>query len=199
MKKIILFLATMLISIAAFSQSYRDKFVGTWVYESNDTVFTIKLQKGEFIINTRPNMECLFGGYSLKVGGVMNENYIKTMPTTMTQDSYPPSSNIYLYGWAYSLTHASFTFFDQRIKHLKGEGIFCGKLLLLNPDTLRWTLDEEEGVWYACEGEFDDENEPEHEWEIKGFSVPINVIMTKVQDGGVDNSKDLNPNSIPLN
>ena len=199
MKNIILFLATMLISIAAFSQSYRDKFVGTWVYESNDTVFTIKLQKGELTYANMPNDKCLFGGYSLKVGGVMKENYINIMPTTITQDSYPPSSNIYIKGWAFSDFYAGFIFFDQRIKHLKGKGILGGDMRLLTSNTLKWTLDEEYGLWHACEGEYDDENAPEHEWEIKGFSVPINVIMTKVQDGGVDNSKDLNPNSIPLN
>ena len=72
MKRIILFTALTVIFLSAFSQSYNDDFVGTWVYEKNDTVFKIKLQKGHTTYpGTGKSRETLVGGYSLSIKGII--------------------------------------------------------------------------------------------------------------------------------
>ena len=46
MKRIYILLVFTFICVTAFSQANYDAFVGTWVYQKNDTIFKIKLQKG---------------------------------------------------------------------------------------------------------------------------------------------------------
>lgn len=50
-------------------------FLGTWQAERNDTVFTIKLLKGESIYNG--NIITVYGGYSIYVKGIgLTDNYL---------------------------------------------------------------------------------------------------------------------------
>ena len=69
-----------------------------------------------------------------------------------------------------------FTFYDQRKRHFNGKGISGGNLTLLTPNRLKWEIDEEAGIWFEIEG---CEDCPE----VKpiGFSVPNNVVLTKVE------------------
>ena len=68
-----------------------------------------------------------------------------------------------------------FTFYDQRKRHFDGKGISGGNLTLLAPNKLKWEIDEEAGIWFEIEG-----CEDCPEVSPIGFSVPNNVVLTKV-------------------
>ncbi len=173
MKRICMILVFVLACIEVFSQANYDAFVGTWVYQKNDTVFRIKLQKG--IVKTSiAAYSNVFGGYYLCVKGIVKENYIKTLPTIwdVKMSTSAPSYNIYIDASSNTPNYLGFTFYDQRKKHINGKGIPGGKMRLIAPNKLHWTLDEEDGLWAILEGSGEDMTP-------RGFSVPADVIMTK--------------------
>lgn len=162
-------------------------YVGTWVYENQDTVFTVKLQMAKDTLSTPWEIleifDCLVGGYSLKINGVETDNYIKELPTSLNFFSkrYPdPRSNVYLFGH-YNVREKvdlqdfkgviSFTFFDRRKKHNEGGGLFAARIKLLAPDKLHWWLEDEKKVLV-----FQDIWEP-----LVGYSVPTNAVMRKIK------------------
>lgn len=57
-----------------------DTYVGTWVYQKNDTVFKIKFQKGQQLW-TKKTANGLYGGYYLSVNGRVLEDYMGELPT----------------------------------------------------------------------------------------------------------------------
>lgn len=185
MKRLFLFSALAFIYLNVFSQSHYDAFVGTWVYEKNDTVFKIKLQKGIFKYYKEKSLEALFGGYSLSVKGKLIDNYIRPISIVYNSKTKEmPNHGIYI--WALSdpkvPNYAEFTFFDMKKKHAFGEGLPCNQMVLLSPVSLHWKLNEKEGVWMTLEGEqFDDEQarRTNEEMKLRGFSVPDDVIMIK--------------------
>lgn len=163
-------------------------YVGTWVYENQDTVFTIKLQIAKDTVSTPWEIlriyDRLVGGYSLKINGVETDNYIKKLPTSLNFFSKrydDPRSNVYLSG-AYYVDKKSdlqcfngeitrMRFFDQRKKHNKGGGLFAGGIKLLAPDKLHWWLEDEKKVLVA-----------QDIWEpLVGYSVPTNAVMRKIE------------------
>ncbi len=173
MKRICMILVFIFACIGVFSQANYDAFVGTWVYQKNDTVFKIKLQKGTTKYKSFKDKPGIFGGYYLSVKGVVKEDYIKAIPATWNASISPLSSgNIYIDGISNTPDYLGFTFYDQRKQHINGTGIPCGKMELIAPNKLHWTLDEEDGLWAILEGS-DEDMTP------RGFSVPIDVIMTK--------------------
>ncbi len=159
-----------------------DEFVGTWQYSNNDTVFTIKLQKGAIIggmmieIGATP----LLGGYSLEVNGVLIDNYIENIGTVWHQRKHKgPEEHVYLTALTleYPAHALGIRFFDQRKKHLNGEGIIGGYIEMVEKGKLRWYLNERRGLDVIYEGD------PDIEYpELIGFSVPTDVIMTKISD-----------------
>ena len=174
MRKILILLSLTFTFFSASAQTPLDPFVGTWSYQKNDTIFKIKLQKG-LTIYTYNNTErpSIFGVYSLSVGGIMKENYLTKQPPARWVPNVPASSvNIFIKGTSAGSKTLGFTFYDQRIKHVGGEGIPCGKMHLIAPNKLHWILNEKEGLWWRVEG-------TDIPYELKGFSVPENVIMTK--------------------
>lgn len=62
-----------------------DAYTGTWVYQSNDTIFKIVLKKGhvesEYMITNG-----LVGGYFLSVKGKVVENYLNITSTSRHLD-----------------------------------------------------------------------------------------------------------------
>ncbi len=153
-----------------------ERFIGTWVYQSNDTIFRISIKdRGTRIIypyamfREKTITHCLFGGYSLQVNGEVKENNIGEVPATWTSNEERPEHLTIL---ARSFVNAEdqevmpdtacIEFFDQEIKHEDGTGLFCNEftIQLLSPSTLRWKLDDE---GYE-------------------FSVPIDVVMTKEEE-----------------
>ena len=110
MKRIYILFVFAFICMGIFSQANYDAFIGTWVYQNNDTVFKIKLQKGTMKGYLR-NHNVIFGGYSLSVKGVVKENYIKTMPATWDADVSAPSCNIYIRASSDTPNYLGFTFY----------------------------------------------------------------------------------------
>ena len=156
-----------------------EDFVGTWQYTSNDTVFTIKLVEGREINSYIKNdtRRYLYGGYALEVGGVLVEDYLNVNSVLDISKSH---SEQYIYIVAsisrFPTSFLVMRFYDQRKKHLDGNGISGCYITMVAKNKLKWELNEERGISAWVEG---CEDCPE----IKpiGFSVPTNVILTKVE------------------
>ena len=178
MRRGILFLLLASFSLWLFSQVNYDPFVGTWVYQNNDTVFKIKLQKGILKFWDGDTKQYLFGGYSLAVAGEVKYDYIQPTPAVYDSKLSAPSCGIYIKApYGYDSGYLGFTFYDMEKKHIYGTGLPCNWMTLLAPDKLHWKLNEREGVWAILEGSENDEDIAE--MELRGFSVPDDVIMTK--------------------
>jgi hypothetical protein len=180
MNRLLLCFAFFLVYLNVSSQVNYDSFVGTWIYQKNDTVFKIRLQKGCEVIASR-SYESLFGGYYLSVDGIVTDNYIgSTIPSVWDVHSPAPSKNIYIVASGNTLNRVGTTFYDQRKKHLNGKGIGGGEIELIAPNKIHWSLNEREGLWPWLEGErIEGEDFPTIEEAIQGFSVPTDVILIK--------------------
>ena len=138
-----------------------DTYVGTWVYQKNDTVFKIKFQKGQQLW-TKKTANGLYGGYYLSVNGRVLEDYMGELPTCWDVLKECQPNNLFI--WAYSpytdeLGSLGIIFYDQRKRHFGGKGITG-----------------EKGIWNETEG---DESISDAGRRPIGFSVPDDVIMTK--------------------
>lgn len=180
MKTIKTLLLLLLISSPLFAQKQVyptqsvDTYVGTWIYQSNDTVFKIVLQKGHSE-SMNMVMPGLFGGYFLSVKGNVLENYMQPLPTVWIHRSNP--SNLYIFANNYGTQgeeHVNFKFFDQRKRHFNGSGISGGRIYLLSPTKIHWQLDEKLGL--KIEANMDEKYAGA---KPIGFSVPTDVIMVK--------------------
>ena len=145
------------------------QFVGTWIYQSNDTVFKITFKKGFF--------DCPFvcydivqSGYYLKVGDKVlddydSDSYIQkgeiTIPIIVATNSNPKLKDI-------DPNYIRIELEDMRYKKHSGPSSY---MKLLSPTTAKWVLKEDEGIDLYEEGEN----------LAPGFSVPSNVILTKVE------------------
>ena len=159
-----------------------DTYVGTWVYQKNDTVFKIKFQKGQQLW-TKKTANGLYGGYYLSVRGEVLENYMSGFPVYWDFSKDPRPNNMYIWVSNHSLrlddinpNYVSVWFYDQRKRHFGGKGITGGYIQLLSPTKIRWKLDELTGIWNETEG---DESISDAGRRPIGFSVPDDVIMTK--------------------
>ena len=180
-KRILIFLFSFVV-LCSYSQTV-DDFVGTWRYENNDTVFTIVLKEGKYINDYYNNITSkstyIFGGYSLSVNGKMIDDYTSVNDTFNGALEYNlPLQHIYIRAIKmYGCTNKfGFKFYDQRKRHFDGKGISGGNLTLLTPNKLKWEINEELGIWRATEG-----CEDCPEVSPIGFSVPNNVVLTKVE------------------
>ncbi|WP_300695439.1 DUF6705 family protein [uncultured Bacteroides sp.] len=160
----------------------REGFIGTWVYQSNDTIFKVVFQKGEKIFQSFISYG-LYGGYYLSVKGEVLEDYMNPLPICWNlKISRDKPKDLHI--WVRDSDPAdklpiptlSFTFYDQRKKHFDGEGISGGYIKLLSPKQILWHLDEKAGRWWKLEGrdDIDMKDVP-----FLGFSVPEHVIMAK--------------------
>ena len=192
MKRISFFISVFLFALITTAQQFTgqresikgivcpmEDFVGTWQYTSNDTVFTIKLVEGREINSYIKNdtRRYLYGGYALEVGGVLVEDYLNVNSVLDISKSH---SEQYIYIVAsisrFPTSFLVMRFYDQRKKHLDGNGISGCYITMVAKNKLKWELNEERGISAWVEG---CEDCPE----IKpiGFSVPTNVILTKVK------------------
>ena len=157
-------------------------YIGTWVYQSNDTIFKIVFQKGKEI-TSYSETHGLYGGYYLSVKGEVLENYMGPLPTCWNLEiSTTRPDNMYI--WApnsdsydkSTVPTLGMSFYDKRKKHFNGKGISGGYIKLLSPKKLLWHLDEKEGIWWEVEGRED--TDITKVLPI-GFSVPEHAILTK--------------------
>ena len=178
-KRILLFLFSFVV-LCSYSQTV-DDFVGTWRYENNDTVFTIVLKEGKYVnydFSIYASLKCIFGGYSLRINGVLVDDFTSVNDTFDWNLGYNPSlQRIYIEATRMhdNTNGYGFIFYDQRKRHFGGKGISGGNLTLLAPNKLKWEIDEEAGIWFEIEG-----CEDCPEVSPIGFSVPNNVVLTKV-------------------
>lgn len=184
MKTICFTIVALLSTGVLFCQTVKSDFEGTWVYQANDTVFAIELKPGIMSFTEFSHtFEIFVGGYTLKVKDVVVENY--PLPNPAITD-WTAGETVFTDAGRSILAYYDdknimpIKFFDQERKHFNGEGISGGVLKLVSPTKLHWTLDEKYGIWWETEG---DPDIPE----VKpiGFSVPTDVIMTKVKEGKV--------------
>jgi len=101
--------------VEMFSQANYDAFVGTWVYQKNDTIFKIRLQKGTMKTSIGVYNNA-FGGYYLSIKGVVKEDFIKIIPPSWDANIPAPSCNIYIRGFSNTPNYLGFTFYDQRMQ-----------------------------------------------------------------------------------
>ena len=168
MKRLFLFSVLVLLFLGLHAQADYNDFVGTWVYAKNDTVFKVKLQKGTIKYGIGDPGECIFGGYSLTVKGVLVEDYIKDIPAVYARTpEHPKLSDAGIYIRAYNSRYypnlLGFLFFDMKKKHLFGEGLPCNVMTLLSSDKLHWKLNEKEGLWFRLEGGLGEDASEEEE------------------------------------
>ena len=179
MKRIEFVLCLFFISTVSFAQKEiaptknLDAYIGTWMYQSNDTIFKIVLKKG-YAEDQHMIINGLMGGYFLSVKGIIVENYFSIRDTIWHLDKKKGTQDFSIWASnnATSLDYidpnrVGVLFYDQRKKHFGGKGILGGKILLLSSDKIRWHLDEKLGL--ALE-------EPDEYTELIGFSVPSDVI-----------------------
>lgn len=82
MKRIEFVLCLFFISTVSFAQKEiaptknLDAYIGTWMYQSNDTIFKIVLKKG-YAEDQHMIINGLMGGYFLSVKGIIVENYFR--------------------------------------------------------------------------------------------------------------------------
>ena len=174
----ILFCATTFSVAQTQEQLYPiEDFVGTWQYVNNDTVFTVKFVKGTSINNhVQTRMLRLHGGYALEVNGTLLDSYLD-VDSIRDMQVNPSERKIYVIASTLkSYTRSlGMTFYDQRKKHFNGKGIGGGSIVMIAPNKLYWKLDEALGISLTEGCEDCPEVKP------IGFSVPTNVILTKVE------------------
>ena len=89
MKRIEFVLCLFFISTVSFAQKEiaptrnLDAYIGTWMYQSNDTIFKIVLKKG-YAEDQHMIINGLMGGYFLSVKGIIVENYFSIRDTIGT-------------------------------------------------------------------------------------------------------------------
>ena len=170
MKKLFLFLVALSACVSINAQISVDDYIGTWRGEKGDTIFTIKLVKGDVLLNSIIHV---MGGYQVTVKGKYTDNYLK-IPSKWDSSKSFREQGMYISA-AYSYERP-ITILDQQKKHFNGEGISGGRAEYIYPNKLHWTLNEKMGIYMKIEG---DENYGEVQ--PIGFSVPTDIIMTRVE------------------
>ena len=174
MRKLFFFFFALYTCVSINAQASVDDYIGTWRGEKGDTVFTIKLIKGDVIYNSIIH---IMGGYQVTVKGKYTDNYLK-IPSIWDSSKSFREQGIYISA-AYSYERSqrlSITILDQRKKHFNGEGISGGRAEYIYPNKLHWTLNEKMGIYMKIEG-----NENYGEVHPIGFSVPTDIIMIRVE------------------
>ena len=175
MRKLLLFLFVLCACVSINAQISVDDYIGTWRGEKGDTTFTIKLVKWETLY--KGYTVSILGGYSVSVKGQYSDDYLK-INTHRVDGIKCPEQNIYITSsyFSYSPESIGLIFYDQRKKHFDGNGMPGGRIDYISKNKIRWTLNENLGIWIIIEGDEDAE-----EVHPIGFSVPTDIIMTRIE------------------
>lgn len=144
-----------------------DSYVGEWEYKRANDVFRIHLKKGK--LNTSLfTGECLIGDYFYQSDGVILDSYLPNkIPNEITDNNkgeiiiYANNGNSEIEKSKPNILYLLFQ--DKRYK----KSSFSCWMHLLSENQIRWYLVNDEG--------------PVDEDFIDGFSVPTDVILTKVR------------------
>ena len=167
---IIAILFTTAATIATYAQTDRDlkEFVGTWKYENPDSceVFIIKLK----IIDHPSYGKRIHGNYSYSKNNVIIEDNLHQFDTLTDAYLFP----IILRPWySYPSTKLNLSFSDRTYGAYACPYTSFVELIHEKKDIkLRWYMEEGEGAIAY---------EPDEVIPPDGFSVPSNVIFTKVE------------------
>ncbi|MDR1054467.1 MAG: hypothetical protein LBL90_01260 [Prevotellaceae bacterium] len=153
-----------------------DAFAGIWEYKTANETFRIVFKKGT--ANTvYAKYDCLIGGYSYSKNGTLIGDYTANIPNSYTsfisQNVTILASNAHSNPDQIDPNRLDVLFRDRKLnKTTTGFARDRNKFTLLSPSQARFQLFEDEGEQF--DGPIDI---PE------GFSVPADVVMTKVSQG----------------
>ena len=184
MKRIIVVLGIMLLcglsARAQNSLSYKDSldiYEGTWKYENANTkeIFIIKLKEFTDHKDNDVNYN-FFGTYSYSKGGVeITNTHNVSLPlkylNNYTDIPLNELSNVPIWIDCWCAKKSGLYFMDKKYNKNEGGGYVQLLSTKAGDEKLLWYPQNGEGVRAYVTGE------PE---EPEGFSVPVNVVMTKV-------------------
>ena len=173
---------TIIITILSFSamisgQSYLyqaklyssnlDAFTGLWEYKTSSESFRILLKKGN--INTKLSLgECIIGDYYFQSNGILKDTYNETKIPSEVNDLNQDQIIIYANNGRVNEKHVDkfelYMYFSDKQFNKKA---FSCRIKFISPTQIRWILADDEG---PVDSDF-----------IPGFSIPTDVILTKVQ------------------
>ncbi len=180
MRKIVFILFLMLLSSEIRSQGYTanlDFFVGTWIYtnEVTNEEFTLKLRKSVYInpLDKYQDEEaCLVGVYTYKVNGIIVTNTMDEFGSDIHALKMPVIATNFVRDISKLNSQKLWLMFNDR-KYNKYTLSSSLEIVSVSPAKIHWVLTEDEGEEVYSPGET-----------IKpsGFSVPVNMILTKVSE-----------------
>jgi len=189
MKKLLLPILSLFIFSFALAQEKRvgysidlTPFVGTWEYRTENELFKVMLVKGK-IDNSLAMFDCILGGYYYQKDGQVIADYLSPIPA-VSDFTINGGSKIIACAFSYDQSRIAeyapdylfVTYFDDKKEgKSSGEG---SSITLLTYNTIKWELKEgERWIIKDRNGNYLEGHEPKPE----GFSVPTNVVLTKVE------------------
>ena len=180
MKKMIIILSLVLVSSGIKSQGYTanlDFFVGTWTYtnEVTNEEFTLKLRKSVYINpldKYQDEKACLVGAYTY----MLNGDIITDTMDEFGSDKHALKMPLMATNFVRNISKLDsqklrLTFKDRKYnKYTLSSSL---EIVSTSPAKIRWTLTEDEGEEVYSPGETIKPN---------GFSVPVNMVLTKVSE-----------------
>ena len=175
MKKLIIILSLIVMSSGIKSQGYTanlDSFVGTWKYvnEATNEEFILKLRKSVYL--TRYEIACLVGTYMYKVNGDVVINTMDEFDSDKYALDMPVMATNFVLDRSLLNSQKLRIMFDDR-KYNKYTMSSSLEIVSVSPAKIHWVLTEDEGEEVYSPGETIKPN---------GFSVPVNMILTKVSE-----------------
>lgn len=141
-----------------------DFYVGTWVYETPSEQFIMKTKKTDYVFYGK-TVYILIATYRYVKNGVTIYDDLNTLSTTNKQ-----MVNIWLYSVgdlpSNQVPTRLILQMNDHIKRKQVDGLFI-ELVSVSPPKIKWKLKE---VEWSQEGD-----------ELPGFSVPEEMILTKVE------------------
>ncbi|MEN6568562.1 MAG: DUF6705 family protein [Rikenellaceae bacterium] len=142
-----------------------DFYIGTWIYETANEKFTLKTKSYNYYFLGKTHYVVLGTFRYEKNGSVIFDN-LNSLVTTIMDDGNPKVVLVNEADLPSNQTHQSLRFrlTDPITRYLSGYSQV--HIISTNPARISWTLNFDEGVY--------------SENEIIGFSIPMNMILTKV-------------------
>lgn len=182
----ILFLFTILLPTSAQENYGYSKYFGTWVYENQDTIFTVQFQTITKLTGKNNDnyekYERIVGNYKLEVKGNIIYDFLKPIPSIIDErgkEYKDPSFYGYYFFGSLKIREQENSgnllyLLDPIKKHNNGEPILALWLKLLPNGNLKWTLEDYESIrrrfLYT-----DNNGIP------VGYSMPTHAIFRKVK------------------
>lgn len=170
--------------IAAQKEYDFSKYFGTWVYENQDTVFTVQFGETTIIYTNADQDKLIAGNYKLEVKGKMVYNHFKPIPNVIDEkgkQSQPyPFYGIYFRAYQEIKEHETngklLGIIDPIKNYNNGNRINCLWIKLLPDGRLKWTLMDYSQVRRSFPEAYENPDEP-----FTGYSMPTHAIFRRVK------------------